>query len=158
MLVFCERSIDQYQIGQTRKGSTDLIGQVDPGTFEMHNLSDPVAIMGWYNDAEALSGADQDGLQIGEDGGPIIHIGGDQVNLYAKSAADFVALAQKTFNEIKKITDYVAFIDPLLRGVPVVVEPGNGAPSAFQAALAVALAAAITPTPSSVAADKVKAT
>lgn len=104
MLVFCERSIEAYQIGQGRKGSSALIQQTDPDTFDMHGLTDPVAVMGWYNDAEALSPApDSSDMVLGEHGGPVIHIGGDQVNLYEKSGSghDFVALAQKVLDELQ---------------------------------------------------------
>lgn len=101
MLVFCERSTEAYQIGQERKGTSDLILQTDPQTFEMHNLTDAVAVMGWYNDAEALSSPDSTDMVLGEEGGPVIHIGGDLVQLYQKGGGnDFVALAQKVFDEL----------------------------------------------------------
>lgn len=105
MLVFCERSTETYQIGQERQGSSALIKQTDPGTFESHNLTDAVALMGWYNDAEALSSTDPDDMVMGEEGGPVIHVGSDQVNLYRKSGTghDFVALAQKVLDELNKI-------------------------------------------------------
>lgn len=164
MLVFCERSIETYQTGQGRRGDdTTLIRQSDPDTFEMHNLSDPVALLGWYNDAEALSPApDADDMVIGEHGGPVIHIGGDQVNLYQKSGSghDFIALAQKTFDNLKAITDYLGPLDLIIRGASI-PEPGNGSPSAFQAAMALALTGpppVTTPSATSVAAAKVKAT
>lgn len=100
MLVFCERSIETYQTGQGRSGSSELISQSDPQTFEMHSLSDPVALLGWYNDAESLSETDQDGMQLGLDGGPIIHIGDQLVELGEKDASQFVALAEKVNQRI----------------------------------------------------------
>lgn len=160
MLVFAERSIDVYQTGQGRRGDdSTLINQADPGTFEMHNLSDPVAIMGWYNDAEALSPApDADDMVIGKHGGAVIHIGPDLVELYQKGASEFVALADKVETELKKITAMTDAIWPLMTGTPVISEPGNGSPSAFQAALAVALGAVVQPSITKPAATKVKAT
>lgn len=161
MLVFCERSIEIFQTSDLRRGDEpSLISQADPQTFEMHNLSDPVALLGWYNDAEALSTPDSSDMVIGEDGGPVIHIGGDQVDLYEKPAADFVALAQKTFDELKKITDWLTRVDSIIQGPPI-LETGNGSPSALQLAMSLALQVPppVTAAPaSSVAAGKVKAT
>lgn len=112
MLVFCERSIDVYQTGDTRRGDdTSLIKQTDPGTFEMHNLSDPVAIMGWYNDVEALSPApDSDDMVIGKHGGAVIHISDNAINLFEKNAAQPVALAGKVLDELQLVkSDLAAF-------------------------------------------------
>lgn len=95
MLIFCESSSEAYQIGKDRKTPETLIAQTDPDTFARFNLTDAVALVGWYPDAEKLTAADQDGLQLGEIGGAIIHLGNDLVELYEKGAADFVALAAK---------------------------------------------------------------
>lgn len=129
MLVFCERSIDTYQTGQGRRGDdTTLIHQTDPGTFEMHNLSDPVALLGWYNDAEALSPApDADDMVIGEHGGPVIHIGRDLVELYEKNAADFVALAGKTKAELDKLKDDINSLKTVFSGWVTVPQDGGAA-------------------------------
>jgi hypothetical protein len=158
MLVFCEASTEAYQVGQGRQGSSALIKQTDPDTFDRFNLTDAVALMGWYNDAEALSSSDQDGLQIGEDSGAIIHIGNDLVELYEKGAAEFVALAEKTNQRINDLeqamiqfvgTDFPAHTHIVT--LPLV--PTGTAPSAPPIPVGTA------PTPgSSVAASKVKAT
>lgn len=167
MLVFCERSIDTYQTGQGRRGDdTTLIKQTDPGTFEMHNLSDPVCLLGWYNDAEALNPApDADDMVIGEHGGPVIHIGSDQVNLYQKSGSghDFVALAQKVLDELgvakanaQAAADYTAgFITAFTGSVTL---PNDGGASLKSTTLAATPLAPTLTDPSSVAAAKVKAT
>ena len=105
MLVFCERATEGYQVGQGRKGGGSEIKQTDPDTFAMHNLTDPVALLGWYNDAEALTTTDSDGMQLGETSGAIIHIGNDLVELYEKGASEFVALATKTKTELDKLKD-----------------------------------------------------
>jgi hypothetical protein len=158
MLIFCERSIETYQIGQGRRGSSALINQSDPDTFEMHSLSDPVALMGWYNDAEALSSSDQDGVQLGEDGGPIIHIGGDLVELYEKGASEFVALAAKTDQRIGDLEQsLISHINTVfnvhLHTEVTSIFPGPAAPTSPP------ITSGTAPTPgSSVAAEKVKAT
>ena len=161
MLVFCERSIETYQTGTGRRGdNTALIRQSDPDTFEMHNLSDPVAIMGWYNDAEALGTPDATDMVIGEDNGPVIHIGGDQVNLYQKSGSghDFVALAQKTNQRISDLEQaMIAFVGTDHAShthlVPTPASPVGTQPSGPPVPAGTAPTAG-----SSVAAQKVKAT
>lgn len=92
-LVFCERSIDNYQGSASGE-------EVDPESFQTHDLSDPVAELGWYPDADALSATDGDDMVLGKEGGAVIHIADDQINLYEKAAAQFVALAQKVLDEL----------------------------------------------------------
>lgn len=158
MLVFCEASTDAYQLGDSRQGSSALIRQTDPDTFDRFNLTDAVALVGWYNDYEALSASDQDGMQLGRDGGAIIHIAPDLVELYEKGASEFVALADKVETELKKITAMTDALWPILAGPAIINEPGNGAPSALQAATIIALGAVIQPSITKPAASKVKAT
>jgi len=158
MLVFCERSTETYQIGQERQASTDLIRQTDPGTFEMHNLSDPVAVLGWYNDAEALSATDETDMVMGEDGGPVVHIGNDQVNLYEKNAADFVALAAKVKTELDDFrTDLVTFQALFDSHIHLTTATVGATP--VPGLISTTTPSSSPPhTPQSVAADKVKAT
>lgn len=160
MLVFCERSMEAYQIGQGRKGSSALIQQTDPETFDMHGLTDPVAVMGWYNDAEALSPApDTSDMVLGEHGGPVIHIGGDQVNLYQKSGSghDFVALAQKVLDELNDVKlDFDGFKTAYDAHTHVTTATVSAGPIGV---ISPTTSSAPTPhTPQSVAAAKVKAT
>ena len=160
MLIFCERSTETYQLGDGRRGDdSTLIKQSDPGTFEMHGLTDPVALLGWYNDAEALTTPDPDDMVLGEISGPVVHIGSDQINLYEKSGSghDFVALAQKVLDELNNIKgDFDALktsYDSHTHVVAGVMLGGPGTTSAIPVPLAP------TPhTPASVAAKKVKAT
>jgi len=109
MLVFAERSIDNYQLGGggEESGPPARYSAADPELFQMHDLSDPVAVLGWYPDTETMGAVDADGMVLGKDGGAVIHIADDEVNLYEKAAADFVALAQKTYDEIKALRDTV---------------------------------------------------
>lgn len=154
VLMFSEASIDAVQASQS--------GQpVDPGTYERHNLSDAIAHVGWAPDSAALAPTDADDITIGKDGGAAIHIGRDMVNLYTRDAADFVALADKVKSELTRIEDYFKPILLLLGGTPIISEPGSGSPSAFQAALAVAITGGgnpVYPAPVAPAASKVKAT
>jgi len=165
MLVFCERSIETYQTGDNRRGdNTALIKQTDPATFEMHNLSDPVAILGWYNDAEALAAPDADDLVLGEIGGAEIHVGRDLVELYERGAAEFVALAQKVLDELNsvkadfnsfKLTSETHLHGHTDNGVPLLTSPPTNNPIPPY----LPLTTWPTPhTPQSVAAHKVKAT
>ncbi len=159
VLVFSEQSIDNYQISQSDSPS-------DPELFQRHDLSDAIAIPGWYPDASALGATDSDDLSIGEEGGPVIHVGRDSVNIYEKDAADFVALAQKVLDELDAVKADLdafkstneshthAYVDtitgtptPSITGIPASAPP-PGLPITWP-----------TPhTPASVAADKVKAT
>lgn len=150
MLVFCERSIDKYQIGDG--------GVTDPDLFQMHDLSDPVAVLGWYIDKEALSTTDSDGLQIGKEGGAIIHIGADLVELYEKGASEFVALANKTDQRIGDLEQSIishinSVFNAHIHTEVTSIFPGPPAPTSPP------LTPGTPPTPgTSVAAQKVKAT
>lgn len=92
-LMFCESSTDNYMGGDGSSPSS-------PELFQRFDLTDAVAFLGWYPGGDLLEATDADDLVIGEDGGPVIHIGGDEVNLYEKSAAQFVALAGKVLDEL----------------------------------------------------------
>jgi hypothetical protein len=157
MLVFCERSIETYQTSQSRRGTSDRINQSDPETFAMHNLSDPVALLGWYNDAESLSDTDQDGMQLGKDGGAIVHIADDLVELYEKGAAEPVALGNKTDQRISDLEQ--AVIDHISNTFNVHVHPEIGSLFPVVATTSPPATPGTPPTPgSSVVAQKVKAT
>lgn len=100
VLLISSASIDAYQ------GSSDS-RPLDPGSYQRHDLSDAVALMGWYPDPSALGTTDADDVSIGEEGGPVIHIGRDLVNLYEKDAADFVARADRVESELTSLRDTV---------------------------------------------------
>lgn len=159
MLIFCERSTEAYQIGQGRQSATAQIKQTDPETFATHNLTDPVALLGWYNDAEALATADQDGMQLGETGaGAIVHIGGGLVELGEKGAAEFVALAAKVNQRFDDLENsMIQFVGTDYAGHTHIEQtslfPGAPAPSAPP------IPSGTAPTPGAgVEASKVKAT
>lgn len=158
MLVFCERSIDVYQ---QSSGSRP----VDPDLFLMHDLSDAVALMGWYPDSGAAESTDGSDMVLGKDGGEVIHIGNDQINLYEKSAADFVALAHKVLDELTVAKDNVTaatnWANQGFANISTTVPVPNDGGAAIITGLVAWLASTPAPTPtspSSVAAEKVKAT
>jgi hypothetical protein len=160
VLVFCERSVEKYQVGDNRRGDDPgLIAQTDPDTFEMHNLSDPVAFMGWYNDAESLSSTDSEDMVLGEEGGPVIHIGRDKVNLYEKNAADFVALAQKVLGELEDVKADLDGVKSTFDGhTHILAISAMAGAGGTGTAAPPASGIPIPHTPQSVAAEKVKAT
>lgn len=91
-VVFVERSTDQY-LG----GDGNLTKPLD---FRMHNISDAVAYPGYYPRALSLADAHGDNAVWGKDGGTQIHVKDGEIDLGSENAADFVALAQKVFDEI----------------------------------------------------------
>ena len=149
LVIFCERSLGAWrQSGE----------QGDPGDLEIHGLSGAYAIPCAAPAAGKLAGAHADNLVIGKDGGAQIHIKpSGEIDLYEENAGDFVALAQKVLMELNKLKTHFAVVETVVTGT-VINEAGNGGPSALQSALKTAIAGAPYPSPSSVAATKVKAT
>jgi len=83
-------------------------------------------------------------------------IAGDDLRLGASDASDAVALAPKVKDNADRLHDHLEALERVIQGAPI-PEPGNGAPSALQAALQAALAASPLPDVGDVAAGKVKA-
>ena len=129
MLVFCERSIETYQTGDGRRGdNTALITQSDPGTFEMHGLSDPVAIMGWYTDSEALSPAPHaTDMVIGNESGGVIQIAPDGIYLWGESSSQFVALSNKVLDELNKLASDINTLKAVFSAWVPVPQDGGAA-------------------------------
>ncbi len=158
MLVFSETSIDNYQASQ----SDD---EVKPEVFERFNLTDAVVWPGWYPDAKALEETDPDDMVMGKDGGEVIHIGRDQINLYEKDAKQPVSLADSTKSELdkakantQKVLDYVEQIKAVFAlGTPVPMD-GGAAVLLTQTGASQALVAPSLEDHESVAAEKVFAT
>lgn len=93
LLVFNERSIDKFTQGD---GS-----DTDPTDVRMHDLSDAVAIPGFYPFGKSLADAHTGNMVLGKDGDIQIHIKpGGEIHLGSENAADFVALAQKVLDEL----------------------------------------------------------
>ncbi len=82
ILAFCERSVDNYQIGQ----SDD---PVDPELYQKHHLTDPVALLGWYQDKDALTGVATTGLDVGaDDNKATVRVEGDKITVWSDRAGD----------------------------------------------------------------------
>lgn len=147
LLIVCESSIEKFSTGD---GSNQ-----DPIDARRHDLSDAVALPGFYPFSSAIDGGtDADGSQFGKEGGAIVHISDDEVNLYEKAAADFVALAADVKSELDLFkTDLDNLKTLLTTHVHPGVTVGAGATGTSPAF------GAYTPhTPGEVAATKVKAT
>lgn len=171
-LLFCETSIDAHQIGPGRD-------PVSPDLFQRFDLTDAIAIPGWYPDGKRLTDIDANNLVIAKDGGAAIHvapervelyqkrrgsiitgaaihIGDDLVNLYEASADQFVALAQKTFDAIDGLRGALAsFIAPTYNSHTHAYLPGPGVSVPTGPPIPTGSSPPTTP---SVAATKVKAT
>jgi hypothetical protein len=146
---FVERSLDQWL---DKSGELTL-----PLDFRMHNLSDAVARPGLYPRKLSLASAHAENMVLGSDTGSQIHIKpSGEIHLASENAAEFIALAQKVLTELQNLNTHLAAVEAIITGTPI-NEPGLGAPSALQAALAVAIGASPLPTPQSVASSKVKA-
>lgn len=98
-LLFCERSIDKYTQGNGE--------DTDPVDLRKHALIDAVAFPGFYPFNKSLADAHADNIVIGKDSGAQIHIKDDEIDLYEENAAEFVALATKTKNEIEALRNTV---------------------------------------------------
>ena len=96
-VVFVENSTDQYM-----GGNGDLTKPLD---FRNHSLSDAVAYPGYYPRKRALADAHADNAVWGIDGGTQVHLKDGEIDLGSENAADFVALAQKTLDEITAVRD-----------------------------------------------------
>lgn len=95
LLVFNERSIDKFQTGTG--------DDTDPVDTRMNNLSDAVAIPGFYPDSKALGDAHPSNTVLGKDGGTQIHVADGKIELGAEASADKVSLDSKLQVELAKI-------------------------------------------------------
>lgn len=147
---FVDWSIDQWL---DKRGE-----ETDPLDYRAHSLSDAVAYPGLYPRKLSLQDAHGENLVIGWDGGVSIHVKpGGEIHLGSENASEFVALAQKTFDEIDAlrstvnslITAYNAHIHTTTATVGPTPVPGVISPTTSTAS---------PPAPvQSVAAQKVKA-
>lgn len=142
MLVFGDRSFDRWWRGNGSKVDEPILQHT-------HHESDAVALAGFYPDQDALADAHPDNLVLGKNGGAQIHVKDDEVNIYEENAADFVALAQKVLDELDAISSaFSNHTHDVVFGACTAGGTTGTAPSGPAASY----------TPSSVAAEKVKAT
>lgn len=150
MLIFSELPLDRWRSsGQ----------EAHPVNARRHGAGNAVFYPGVRPRAQKL---DEDGvdthLVLGKEGGAQVHVKDDEVHLYEENASDFVALAQKVATELTRIqTDLTTLKTAIATGLTAVGAglAANGATgaSAFNGA-----ASAVPSSPSSTAAEKVRAT
>ncbi len=141
LLVFNERSIDKFQTGTG--------DDTDPVDTRMHNLSDAVAIPGFYPDSKALGDAHPSNTVLGKDGGTQIHVADGKIELGAEASVDKASLDSKIQVELTRIaselTALTTFIathvhigvttGPATTGPPAAPPPISGAPAATASVL-----------------------
>lgn len=166
LLIFNSRSIDIWS-----QGNGPDTNPVDP---RMHDLSDAVALPGFYPFGKPLNDVHADNIVIGKDGGDSIHIKSDAgdgtVHLGEENAAEFVSLGDKTDQRFQDLednlndlrSDYTDFVT-MTYGVHTHVTTATVGPSAAPGTIAPTTTQGTgVPIPypdgSSVAASKVKAT
>jgi len=97
LLVFCERSLDQW----LEKGD-----EVDAGDLRLHGLDGAVAIPGVYSSKDKLANVHEKKIVLGRNGGAQIHIRDDDtVALGEESPSDWVAIAADVNTELDKLKD-----------------------------------------------------
>lgn len=120
LLVFSQRSIDDW----LSKGGN--IAPTDPRLFD---LSDAIAIPGLFNFKDSGRTITGENVEIYNDNGKIEIQGTDD------NAVRYSKL-EEAFNELKgKYNKLETALSSIISGAPI-PEPGNGAPSALQTALA----------------------
>jgi hypothetical protein len=103
-LIFCETSTEAFQSSAGR-------APVSPDLFQRFDLTDAVAIPGWYPDQKALGSTDQENVVIGQDGLP----------------TDFVAVAQKVKTELDALVNDINALKAVFSGWVVVANDGGAA-------------------------------
>lgn len=99
-VIFSSRSISEWR----KTGAESL-----PEDQRVHPLNGAVAIPGnLYPDSQALGNVHANDLVIGKDTGARIYVKDDEIHLYEENASQFVALAQKVFDEIDALRSFVA--------------------------------------------------
>lgn len=97
LLIFNERSVDKFIAGD---GS-----EVDPIDPRDHDLSDAVALVGFYPFSKSLADAISANLVLGKEAGTQVHIKDGEIDLGSENAADFVAQAAKVLTELTAIVN-----------------------------------------------------
>jgi hypothetical protein len=101
LLVFCDRSIDEFS---QSPGGSDL----DPVDFRTHDISDAVAIPGFYPTPRAITDSVKTGAAFGKEHGAQVRVTDNGTveatsNGATDSAGGFVALASLVLSELQKI-------------------------------------------------------
>lgn len=99
LLIFMDRSIDSFAVSA---GNVDL----DPVDFRSHDLSDAVALAGFYPQPKAIKDVIAGDLAIGKEKGTQARFksaGLEITTLGAPTARSFVAMADLVLSELQKI-------------------------------------------------------
>lgn len=98
LLVVCDRSIDKFATGSGE--------ETDPVDLRKHDLSDAVALVGFYPFEKAIGDEVGSHAIVGHEGGSVIALkDDDEIHLGSIDAADWVALATSTKDEIQAVAD-----------------------------------------------------
>jgi hypothetical protein len=95
LLVFNERSIDNFVAGDGE--------DTDPDEFRMHDLTDAVALLGFYPDSKAIAEPSADSLVLGHAEGVSIHLAADKIELGERNAGDAASLDSLVQTELARI-------------------------------------------------------
>lgn len=117
LLVFNERSIDKFTQGD---GS-----DTDPTDVRMHDLSDAVAIPGFYPFGSSLADADPDNIVIGKENGVQVHVAEDKIELGQKGAGQKAVIDSKLQSELSKIASELTKIGTALTTIDTQTHTGN---------------------------------
>lgn len=103
IVVFCDLSIDQWRAKNKETAPDDL---------RMHGLGGAIAIPGLYATGQEFASTHATHMVLGKDDGAKIYVKTDgTIHIYEENASQFVALAQKVFDEINALRTTVdAFV------------------------------------------------
>lgn len=152
LLVFNERSIDNWASGNG--------AEKNPDDFRTHNLTDAVAIPGFYPFSQAIGESSIDSnMVLGKDGGSTVHIKDDgEIHLGKENPSEFVALAQKVLNNLTSLQTWLdQHKHSTLSYTGPGVVPGPLVLTTTPQSLPIPPTPDPSPTPSSVESSKVKA-
>ena len=138
-VIFFECSVDRWQAGDGK--------EVDPVIDHHHALMDAWFFPGACRPQQrALASAPTDEATLGHDTGVQIHMTKGLIAMGNKSATDssydFVAMSKKVHDTLARLQTILDAILDVSIPTKIINEPGNGSPSALQAALGAALKAA----------------
>lgn len=99
LVLFCDMSIDQWRAKNRESAPEDL---------RMHDSNAPVCIPGLYATGQEFQSANATSLVMGKDDGIKAYFKADGIlHVGAENATEFVAMAQKVFNELTALRNAV---------------------------------------------------
>lgn len=88
LLVWADRGLDRWK--GTPPGNYDATHTIDPGSFNLHHLTDAVAILGLVSPAAPRAATANDRMSLGSDGGAVVEVLNSRVNLGAGASQALV--------------------------------------------------------------------